>query len=55
MAAHLKGSDYDKVVTANLGSLRGRAAVRALIEEGVTFLEDLLSWLTTQDDKKTDE
>jgi hypothetical protein len=42
--AHLKGSDYDKSLSKNLGDKRGRDAIRQLFEEGITFLEELITW-----------
>lgn len=44
-AAHLKGSDYEKVLTKNIGANRGRAAVKLLIEDGVTMLEGIATWM----------
>lgn len=52
--AHLKGSDYDKSLTKNLGDKRGRDAIRQLLEDGITFLGELTAW-TENDAGKTDE
>lgn len=48
VSAHLKGSDYEKVLTKNLGDARGVEAVRGLLEDGLKFLESLLTWLNTE-------
>jgi len=51
VSAHLKGRAYEKVLTKNLGEARGAQAIQDLLEEGVTFLHDLISWLgPTEDD-----
>lgn len=42
--AHLKGSDYEKWLSKNLGDKRGRDAIRLLLEEGTAFLDELKAW-----------
>lgn len=46
VSAHLKGRDYEKVLTKNLGEARGARAIRQLLEEGDTFLNELVVWVT---------
>jgi hypothetical protein len=53
VTAHLKGSDYLKMLTKNLGSARGAEAVRGLLDEGVMFLLSLTAWVSK--DGRTDE
>lgn len=43
--AHLKGSDYQKMLTKSLGSARGAEAVRALLDGGVMFLRSVITWV----------
>jgi hypothetical protein len=45
VSAHLKGRDYEKVLTKNLGEARGAQAIQQLLEEGVTFLHRLVAWV----------
>lgn len=45
VTAHLKGSDYEKALTKNLGVQRGREAIRTLFEEGITLLETMVAWV----------
>ncbi len=45
VTAHLKGSDYEKVLTKNLGERRGLEAIRTLLEDGITFLQSLTAWV----------
>jgi hypothetical protein len=45
VAAHLKGADYQKMLTKNLGAARGAEAIRGLLDEGLTFLAGLLVWV----------
>jgi len=45
VSAHLKGRDYEKALTKNLGDDRGSRAIQGLIEEGMTFLRDLIVWV----------
>lgn len=45
VSAHLKGSDYEKVLTKNLGERRGLEAIRTLLEDGITFLRSLAAWV----------
>lgn len=42
--AHLKGSEYQKMMATNLGSDRGIAAVESLLRRGVEFLTALTEW-----------
>ena len=53
VTAHLKGSDYEKALTRNLGQRRGIEAIRWLLEDGVTFLQSLTAWTqpTAEDDE----
>lgn len=46
VSAHLKGSDYQKMLTKNLGTDRGIEAIQVLLKEGLTFLTDLATWVT---------
>ncbi len=48
VAAHLKGSDYEKSLTRLLGSDRGEQAIRILLRDGLTFLESIVLWLHTR-------
>lgn len=51
VSAHLKGSDYQKMLTKNLGADRGAEAIRVLLAEGLTFFQDLVEWVgPTNDD-----
>jgi hypothetical protein len=43
-AAHRKGSDYEKTLERILGALRGRAAIVALLERAILFLEGMRGW-----------
>lgn len=45
VSAHLKGQDYDKVLTKNLGEERGAKAVQQLLGEGVAFMRGLIAWV----------
>lgn len=45
VTAHLKGTDYQKVLTKHLGSARGASAVSGLLDEGVAFLLSLTAWV----------
>jgi hypothetical protein len=47
VTAHLKGSDYEKALTKNVGDLRGKDAISELLEQGITFLTDLTAWCRT--------
>lgn len=49
VTAHLKGSDYDKSLSKNLGDKRGRDAIRQLLEDGIIFLEELITWSNSDD------
>lgn len=51
VSAHLKGRDYEKVLTKNLGDDRGAQAIQQLLGEGVTFLRDLIAWVGPTDDE----
>jgi hypothetical protein len=55
VSAHLKGRDYEKVLSKNLGDDRGAEAIQQLLEEGVTFLRDLIAWCGPTDDDETVE
>jgi hypothetical protein len=55
VSAHLKGRDYEKVLTKNLGDNRGAQAIQHLLAEGVTFLRDLIAWVGPTDDEETVE
>lgn len=55
VSAHLKGRDYEKVLTKNLGDNRGAQAIQNLLGEGVTFLRDLIAWVGPTDDEETVE
>jgi hypothetical protein len=46
VTAHLKGGDYQKMLTNNLGAARGTEAVRALLDDGLTFLLELITWVS---------
>jgi len=48
-AAHRKGSDYEKTLDRILGALRGRAAVIALLERTILFLEGMREWRLEQE------
>ena len=48
-AAHRKGSDYEKTLDRILGALRGRAAVIALLERTILFLEVMREWRLEQE------
>jgi len=50
VSAHLKGSDYQKMLTKNLGADRGAKAIRVLLVEGKAFLQDLVEWVGPTDD-----
>lgn len=50
VAAHLKGSDYQAMLTRNLGTDRGIEAVRVLLREGLTFLCELTEWVAAEQD-----
>jgi hypothetical protein len=49
VSAHLKGQDYQKFLTKNLGSDRGAVAIQRLLSEGVTFLHALITWVGPTD------
>lgn len=51
VSAHLKGSDYQTMLTKNLGTDRGIEAIQVLLNEGLTFLTDLASWVTSSFDQ----
>ena len=53
VTAHLKGSDYEKALTRNLGQRRGIEAIWWLLEDGITFLQSLTAWTqpTAEDDE----
>lgn len=51
VTAHLKGRDYEAVLTKNLGEARGASAIRNLLEEGATFLRDLIVWTGETEEK----
>jgi hypothetical protein len=53
VSAHLKGRDYENVLTKNLGDDRGAQAIQKLLGEGVTFLRDLIAWVGPTDDEET--
>lgn len=56
VSAHLKGRDYEKVLTKNLGDVRGARAIQGLIEEGMAFLRDLIAWVgPTGDDEGVED
>lgn len=40
-----QGSDYQKMLSKNLGADRGAKAVGDLLEEELTFLQDLVAWV----------
>jgi hypothetical protein len=42
-------------LTKNLGENRGAQAIQNLLEEGVTFLRDLIAWVGPTDDEETVE
>lgn len=54
VAAHLKGRDYEAVLTKNLGEARGASAIRNLLEEGATFLRDLIVWTGETEEKASE-
>jgi hypothetical protein len=43
----LKGSDYEKLLSKNPGDKRGRDVIRQLLEGRITFLEELITWPTS--------
>jgi len=47
-AAHRKGSDYEGTLGRLLGALRGRAAIIALFERTILFLEGMREWRLEQ-------
>ena len=49
VSAHLKGSDYQKMLTKNLGAVRGVEAVRGLLEEGLAFMQSLMEWVVSEE------
>ena len=56
VSAHLKGRDYETVLTKNLGDDRGARAIQHLLGEGVTFLRDAIAWAgPTGDDATVEE
>ena len=54
VTAHLKGSDYQKMLTKNVGTDRGIEAIQVLLKEGLTFLTDLAAWVTSDVDQADD-
>lgn len=52
VSAHLKGRDYDSVLTKNLGEDRGAHAIQQLLEQGVHFLRDLVAWAGPTNDQE---
>ncbi|RIQ11116.1 hypothetical protein DY240_29845 [Jiangella rhizosphaerae] len=48
LAAHLKGRDYEQTLSKNLGDLRGRSAIRSLLESGVAMLQGLTAFAPPQ-------
>lgn len=53
VAAHLKGSDYERALERNLGDRRGIDAIRWLFDDGILFLRAVASWADEQSDGPT--
>lgn len=54
-AAHLKGSDYQAMLTRNLGTDRGIEAIRVLLGDGLAFLNNVTEWVSARPDAETVE